>query len=249
MCPGGVSVAVLYDAVMQTPRRIFAALAALSAAAVLVAGCSSSSQDTSTPLPDPATLLKESSQTTKDFGSVNLNLAVTGKIEGLPVKTLAGDLTNTPKVAVQGKAKVTLAGSDVDVDLVVVDGILYGALTPGNWIDFGAAADIYDPSVILNPDSGLANVLANFSDPKAEGRETINGVKTVRITGKVSADAVNKLVPQVAATAPVPGTAWIAEDGKHELVQAKLEPSSGNSIEMKLTDWGKAVTVTKPPVS
>ena len=38
-------------------------------------------------------------------------------------------------------------------------------------------------SAILNPDTGLANVLANFTDPKADGRETINGVDTVRVTG------------------------------------------------------------------
>ena len=42
-------------------------------------------------------------------------------------------------------------------------------------------------------------MIANFSDPKAEGRETIGGVKTVRVTGNVSADAVNKIVPQSAS--------------------------------------------------
>ncbi len=45
----------------------------------------------------------------------------------------------------------------------------------------------------------------------------------------------------------MPGTAWIAEEGDHELMQAKLEPSSGNSVTMTMTDWGgKPVTVTKP---
>ena len=46
----------------------------------------------------------------------------------------------------------------------------------------------------------------------------------------------------------MPGTAWIREDGNHELVQAKLEPTPGNSITMTLSDWGKPVTVTKPAV-
>ena len=95
-------------------------------------------------------------------------------------------------------------------------------------------------SAILNPDTGLANVLANFSDPKADGRETINGVDTVRVTGNVSADAVNKIAPQIAATGPVPGTAWIREDGNHELVQAKLEPTPGNSITMTTVRLGQA---------
>ena len=91
-------------------------------------------------------------------------------------------------------------------------------------------------------------MLANFSDPKAEGRETVNGVKTVRVTGTISADAVNKIAPQLGATGPVPGTAWIAEEGNHELVQAKMDPAQGNSVTMTLSDWGKPVTVTKPAV-
>ena len=103
-------------------------------------------------------------------------------------------------------------------------------------------------SAILNPDTGLANVLANFTEPKADGRETINGVDTVRVTGNVSADAVNKIAPQIAATGPVSGTAWIAEEGNHELMQAKLEPTPGNSVTMTMSDWGKPVTVTKPAV-
>ena len=81
-----------------------------------------------------------------------------------------------------------------------------------------------------------------------EADETLNGVDTVRVTGTVSADAVNKIAPQVGATGPVPGTAWIREDGNHELVQAKLDPSPGNSITMTCTNWGKSVAVTKPTV-
>ena len=41
----------------------------------------------------------------------------------------------------------------------------------------------------------------------------------------------------------MPGTAWITEDGDHELMQARLEPSPGNSVTMTLSKWGKPVTV------
>ena len=60
---------------------------------------------------------------------------------------------------------------------MVSDGDLYAAITAGGSLsNFGPAADIYDVAAILNPDVGLANVLANFSDPKADGRETVEGV-------------------------------------------------------------------------
>ena len=232
---------------MQT--RLLAIFAVVFTAIALVAGCSSKSQDSSNPLPDAATLLKQSSETTKSQPSVHLKLTVQGEIKELPIESLEGGLTNTPVVGAQGTANIVFLGQRLEgVDFSVVDGTLYAALTKGSYQDLGPAVDIYDVSAILNPDTGLANVLANFSDPKADGRETLNGVDTVRVTGTVSAEAVNKIAPQITATGPIPGTAWIKEDGDHALVQAKLEPTPGNSVTMTLTDWGKPVTVTKPAV-
>jgi lipoprotein LprG len=232
---------------MQT--RLLAIFAVLFTAIALVAGCSSKSQDSSKALPDAATLLKQSSETTKSQSSVHLKLTVQGQIKELPIESLEGDLTNTPAVGAQGTANIVFLGQRLEgVDFSVVDGTLYAALTKGSYQDLGPAVDIYDVSAILNPDIGLGNVLANFSGAKADGRETLNGVDTVRVTGTVSADAVNKIAPQLAATGPVPGTAWIREDGNHELVQAKLEPTPGNSLTMTCSDWGKPVAVAKPAV-
>lgn len=141
-----------------------------------------------------------------------------------------------------------MGGSEVDIQLVVLDGTLYAALTPDSWLDMGPAVEVYDPSVILNPDTGLANMLANISEPKSEAFETVGGVATVRITGKVAADAVNKLIPQLKAGGPVSTTTWIEKDAPHQLVQAKVDQSEGNSVQLTLSEWDKPVTVTKPAV-
>lgn len=236
----------LYDAGMQTRSRL-AVLLSMFAVVALIAGCGSKENDA--PLPDGAALIKDSEATTRQQQSVHLELVVAGKIPELPIESLSGDLTNVPAVAAQGKANINAFGSSFkDVEFIVVDGNLFGALTPGSYTDFGSAADIYDVASILSPEVGLANVLLNFSDPKAEGRETLGGVETVKVSGTVSAEAVNGIAPQISASQPVPATAWIREDGDHELVQAKLEPTPGNSVQMTLTEWGKSVTVTKPTV-
>lgn len=231
---------------MQTCRRIFAVLTALLAAALLVSGCSS--KKAAEPLPDAAGLVQQSIQTTKGLKSAHLEIAVTGKVDGLPLKTLSGDLTNIPSTAAKASAKVVMGGSDLDADLVVLDGTLYAALTPNNWLDMGPAAEVYDPSVILDPSTGLANMLASLSEGKSAAYETIGGVPTVKITGKVTADAVNKLIPRLKATGPLPATLWIEKDAPNQLVQAELEQSSGNSVQLTLSDWDKPVTVTKPAV-
>ena len=140
-----------------------------------------------------------------------------------------------------------MGGSEIDANFVVLDGELYATLTPNKWSDFGKAADIYDPSTILNPDTGVANVLANFNDPKAEGRETINGQSTIRISGTVTAGCGEQdcVRSSVRATRHRPPS-WIQESGDHQLVQVKLDKSSGNSVQMTLSNWNQPVQVSKP---
>ena len=162
------------------------------------------------------------------------------------VKSLSGDLTNVPAVAVKGNSTISMGGSAVDIELVVLDGTLYAALTPNSWLDMGPAAEIYDPSVILNPDEGLANMLTNLTDATAAGFETIGGVPTVKITGKIGADAVNKLIPPLKASAPLPSTVWIEQNAPNQLVQAQVDQSEGNNVQLTLSEWDKPVTVTKP---
>ncbi len=240
---------------MQTRQHRYSALTRTIGAAALcaavVAGCSSGGSGgggSKASLPDAATLLQQSAQTTKGLQSAHVEITVDGKIEGLPVKKLSGDLTNVPATAASAKATITMGGSDLDADIVVTESTLFAALSPNNWLDMGPAADIYDPSTILHPDSGLANVLGNFSGPKSEATEKINGIETVKVTGQVSAEAANRILPQLKVTGPIPGTAWIQPDGDHNLVQARLQPSDGAAVQMTLSDWNKPVTVTKPQI-
>ena len=199
-------------------------------------------------LPDAAGLIQQSIATTKTLKSAHLEIAVNGKIDGLPVKRLSGDLTNVPAVAIKGSSTISMGGSDIDIELVVLDGTLYAALTPNSWLDMGPAVEVYDPSVILNPDTGLANMLASVSDATSAGFETIGGVPTVKITGNVAPEAVNKLIPQLKATGPLPATMWIEKDAPNQLVQAQIDQSDSNNVQLTLSEWDKPVTVTKPAV-
>ena len=95
---------------MQTRRRLFAVLAAVSIAAALIAGCSSGSKQSGAPLPDATTLVKQSTDVTKNLKSAHLVLSVIGKVPGLPIKTLTGDLTTAPATAATGDVQLTMGG-------------------------------------------------------------------------------------------------------------------------------------------
>lgn len=236
---------------MQTLRRLFAVLAALSVATLLVAGCTISKKAKGGPLPDPAAtkaLVSQSTQLTKGVKSAQLDLTVNGKIPELPLKTLSGELTTVPTTAGKGNARIIAMGSEVQADFVILDGELYTtALTPGTWTDFGNINELlhYDPSALLSPETGVANVLAHLDNPKAEGRDIINGQTALRISGTVDADTVNKLAP-LNAKGPTPTTVWIVETGDHQLARVLLDKGSGNSVQMTLSKWNVPVQVTKP---
>jgi lipoprotein LprG len=193
----------------------------------------------------PGSLLKSVAVNLLAAKSVHTDMTVTGSIAGLPIKNLDGDATSSP-LAGQGKMEIVFLGSQLNTDYVVVDGTLYATITPDVWTDMGPAADLFDPTLLLSPTVGLAALVTAFNDPKVTGNESINGVTTEKIEGTVSASAVNGLLPAVKATAPVPGVAWI-DASTQQLVQLQLTPTSSSSIRVTLSDWGKPVTVVKPP--
>ncbi|CAM2899740.1 hypothetical protein BST27_11035 [Mycobacterium intermedium] len=244
------------------PAAVISAVAALAAAAIVLVVALAGAGDravgsgsqtaqagpTRQPaLPNAADLLTQSYRNAVALTSAHLVQTVTGDIPGMPFRTVDGDITTTPSAGAAGKENLRFAGSDTEVDFVVIDGTLFAALQPGDWTNLGAASDVYDPTAVLNPGVGIAHLLANFTDAKAAGIETINGVETLRIAGQVRGDAVNKFVPKLAATGPVPATAWIRTDGEHQIVQFQLDPSAGKSLVMTFSNWNAPVTVAKPP--
>lgn len=223
-------------------RRLLVAVLALLA----VAGCSSS-PDTSGPLPDGATLLKQSSDASKAITSAHFLLVINGTIPGIPIQGAEGDLTKDGTA--QGKAKLQEFGHLLDVQFVLVGGDFYVKGLTGGYQKLPGIANLYDPSAILDPNRGIAKVLTAIAQPKTEASEVINGTKTFRVAGKAPKDAVTAIVPNV--TQDVDVKVWIRADNKQP-VRAWIQlpsdkPGSGApTVEITLSDVNKPVTITKP---
>ena len=196
--------------------------------------------------------------TTENGGEAKDGAAGPTTTSGAPSPPVKDTEQNTPEpdsesgaaprsnAAAKGKGRIVILGSDIDFHFVVFGGRMYVALPGAEWVDYGPTVRPYSVTAVLSPDEGLDNVLANFVDPKVEGREIVGDQQTIRVTGKVTPTAVNKFMPQLGATDRMPATVWIQESGDREVVELSLEPSKGNFLQFVFSEWNKPVTVKKP---
>jgi lipoprotein LprG len=229
-------------------RRILLATLALTAA--VATACSSDDPPASGSLPDGAGLLKDAAASTANVKTAHFTLTVNGTVPDLPVKNAEGDLTREGGEGggAKGTVSMELLGDLFEGEFVLVDKSLYIKGPTGGWNELPAsmATSLYDPAAILDPDRGVAKVLASVQNPQTEGTEDIDGVSTYRVTGRVTKDVIASLVPGVDSDVDI--TFWVRQDGGHEPVKASVTmPQEGNpTVDVTLSDIDKQVTITAP---
>jgi lipoprotein LprA len=236
-------------------RAGVATASAVVAVAFILSGCgtknnASSGGSSSVPNVDAAATVKQAADVMRKVTGMHVSLTVQGAVPNLAVTKLDGDVSSTPQTVANGTATLTVGKNPVDSKFVFVDGHLYSDLAEaGKFTDYGNGASIYDVSTLLDPDRGLAHVLANLQNPKAVGTEQVNGIATTKITGTSSTDDVatlagSRLSPENAP--PTPTTVWIASDGSNHLVKIEIVPVENGTVTLTMSEWGKQVTATKP---
>lgn len=235
------------------PRIVFAVVAAVIS--LVLGGCGggdtgAKAPGTTSSSAEATSLLNQATEAMRKVTGMHLDLAVQGNVPNFRVTKVEGDVSNTPQTVATGVATVTLGDSSEVAKFVFVDGHLYSDLgQAGSFTDFGGGASIYNVSVLLDSDKGLANLLAHLKNASVAGTEQVNGVATTKITGKSSADDVatlagTRLTDKDITT--VPTTVWIATDGSSHLVQLQIDPIPNGSVKLAMSEWGKPVTATKP---
>lgn len=241
-----------------SPRTVAATAVAALAVVLAIGGCSSNSGSTgkspgttaTTSSNEAATLLKQAADAMSKVTGMHVSLSVQGDVPNLRVTKLDGDISNTPQTVATGTATLLLGKSPQDAKFVYVDGHLYSDIgQPGQFTDFGNGISIYNVSVLLDPNKGLANVLSKMQGASVAGTEQVNNVATTKIKGNSTSDDIAtlagaKLTPENVSTMPT--TVWIASDGSSHLVQLQINPTNDTSVTLTMSDWGKTVTATKP---
>lgn len=240
---------------MRAQRIAAAVISGGVAAAIALTGCSSSTSDTdpaasagaSSSTSDPAALVSAAADATAALKGAHLNLTVTGKIPNLTAKSVDADLVAQPKSAAKGTATVLLGTSEVSAPFVYVDGRLYADIDNKGYVDYGDGSSIYDVSVILNPDKGLAHLLRQMKNPTTTGAESIDQTATTKVTGTVAAKDLAPLTGANVTTnqdAQVPISVWIT--GSNQLARVVLTPVPNASMTIGLSKWNETVEVSKP---
>lgn len=232
--------------------RSAAALLASVMGAVVLAGCGASdpapapattTSTTSTTAPSAADLISRSAAATRSVTSAHFAIAVSGSVPELQVQSAEGDLTSDGSA--KGTASITQAGQLIEVEFVVVAKDLYLKLATGGFTKLPAAlaGQVYDPTAILNPETGVAKVLTSATGLSAVS--TSGGSYTV--TGTVPQAVAASLTPGISSD--VEGTFTIdATTSLPQSVAFALTGSDGKpaGVELTLSDFDKAVSITAP---
>jgi lipoprotein LprG len=224
-------------------------LVTLALAAAFTTACTSDDQPADTgSLPGGAGLLKDAAAATADIKSAHFTLTVNGEIPDLPVKKAEGDLTREGSAAgaAKGTVSMDLMGSLFEGEFVLVDESLYIKGPTGGWTELPASMvrNLYDPAAILDPERGIAKVLASVRNAKTEGTVEIDGVSTYRVKGRVAQDVVSKLVPGISSDVDI--TFWVRQDNGHQPVKATVQATKDATVDVTLSDIDKQVEITAP---
>jgi len=171
-------------------------LAALSALSLLVlTGCTSTtSSSTATAVtPAAADVLSASASAMAAVTSAAFTLTVDGSLPAVPVQKAQGTLNSTGDA--KGTASLVELGQLVEVEFVLVGGDLYVKGPTGGFAKVPAAlaGQVYDPSVTLNPATGVAKVLSSVQNPVVTGSDAGSWL----VSGTVPAAVVGALVPGI----------------------------------------------------
>jgi lipoprotein LprG len=219
--------------------RFFAFIAALIIA--LITSCSGSSGQTAN-LPNGATLLADSAKAMRGVTSTRFTLDVEGNAPGVQLRSAAGQLTRAGSA--KGIAKVDEGAQLLELQFVIIGQDLYlrPPTGPIQKLPLSFAGQVYDPSVILNPDRGIAAALASGAGPTTETREQVDGVDTYQLQVKFPAQPLGSLVPQLAQDKT--SDIWVAAQGSR-LIKAKF-PTTYGSATVHFADFDAPADITPP---
>lgn len=238
-----VGVVCPYDASMPRRRlRLLALFAALIIALLTSCTVTQDIQGSKASLPAGAQLLTDSATAMRTVNSTRFAIDTQGTVPEIRLRSAGGQLTR--EGSAKGTAKINQGGQVLELEFVILGDRLYlrPPTGPVQQLPLSFASTVYDPSVILNPDRGIASVLASGTGATTEDREQVDGVDSYRLRVTFPAQPLGTLIPGPALEKT--GQVWIAVQGSR-LVQAQF-PATDGTITVRFSEYDVPVEITAP---
>ncbi|MEU6858468.1 LppX_LprAFG lipoprotein [Glycomyces sp. NPDC046736] len=174
--------------------------------------------------------------------SVYFELSVDGDVEGLAVK--AADGTVTAEGQAEGTGTITALGMDLEVDYVIVGQDAYVKGLTGDYQQIPVGDDMlpYDPTILLDPDFGIAPLLGAVESAEPLESESVAGFDAYKYEIVFEPAAFAQFLP--AAGDWNTGTVWFDEE---TLRVVKAEFAQGDAtVTLLLSDYNETVTIEAP---
>jgi lipoprotein LprG len=233
---------------MRRPTALVAAFALALAASTSCTGGSDGGGPAAPAgdLPAGDTVVKEAAAEMRKVRTAEFDIATDGAVDRIGIRAASGVVTDTGDA--RGTASIDQAGSLTEVSFVVVGDTLHLKGPTGGWqqVPLAAAASVYDPSQILNPDRGVGNVLGTATNARTEARETVDGVPALRVKATLNSQALAAIAPGISQD--VEGTLWIGADRRvlHRASFVVPGEGGGGTVTVTFRKFDAPVTISAP---
>ena len=232
---------------MQPRRTVSALLTFALLATPALTGCGSDEPEESAP-----DLLARAKTTLDDASSAHFVLDSEGAPESGTV-LVGGEGDIARPASFEGTLEVQALGSALDLAVVSVDGTVYAQLpfTSTFSVVDPAAFGFGDPGALLDPQTGISQLLAAAGSAELGEERRVDGVVVREVTAELPGELVEQLLTSEDPSRPVRARFSIAtETGelrRAELTGPFFAAGEDATYTVDLSDFGADVQITAPP--
>jgi hypothetical protein len=228
-------------------RRGIALLALTLFAGPVLAGCSGGSSEESAP-----DLLAHAKHTLDEASSAHFVLSSEGAPEtGTSLVGGEGDIARPSSF--DGTLKVNALGTTLDLEVVSIDGTVWAQLPfTSSYSEIDPAQFGFgDPGALLDPDSGISQLLGEATGAKLGEERRVDGEVVREVTAEIPGDLVEQILTSADPTQSVRARFSIAPDSgelrRAELTGPFFTAEDDATYILELSDFGADVEITAPP--
>lgn len=222
-------------------------IALVTVLALGLTGACTPAPDTTGPLPDGRQLVTEAAESVAQLRSVRFTFGASGTVPGLDVREVTGRaVVNGSRYGwARGEADLQRLTEREQVDFLLEGETVRLTDERGDTTERPVPAPYY-PAAILDPDHGLAGLMADTTELETEGKEDLGEVSTFRINGSVAADVISQLVPGIQSDVDV--KFWVSRQQPRDLVRLwmQIPPRQPNEgavmLELELSEHNAPVS-------